>query len=141
MKRTSTPRVVVIATLALLVALESAHCVCMRFQTPVESAAAAPLTKHECCCPTVVPEPGHQSDPAKALEGCSCQLLPAVTLPTAMALGTEASATTSITALPIATVIASVSTSVEIAPARDVGNPSLLDDPSAHGLRAPPTLI
>jgi hypothetical protein len=138
MRRMPIPNLVLAATLALLLPLEQAHCAWMGLQKHSAPAAAPSPSGHECCASPTTPEPDHDSKPEKAPQGCACEQLPTVTMPTVITAGTEAPSVTSIAVLTITSAIAPVSIVKETVPALDVGSPPLPDDPAAHGPRAPP---
>jgi hypothetical protein len=136
MEPMSIPRLLFVVTLALLMPVEWAHCVWMGVQPQAQSAAVSPSTGHE-CCDSAPSEASHSSEPTK--QDCPCRFLPSIQ-PVAAAVEVAPPTTISSLSLNVTAiaVIAPVSTSAEIPPALDVGNPALLPDSGAHGLRAPP---
>ncbi len=138
MKRMPIPNLVLAAVLALLLPLEQAHCVWMGFEKHAAPVATSAPTGHECCESPSSPAPDHHKQPAGKSHGCVCEQIPTAALPTLFTAGTEAPSVTSIAMLTVPSVIAQVSIVTETVPALDVGSSPLLNDPGAHGLRAPP---
>lgn len=133
MKRRSIPHLVFAATLALLLPLEQLHCACMVPQTH-----PAPASSHPCCESASRRAAAHHSQHHREPHTCTCAHLLAVTLPTGIEVGAEMSTAAPIAVLSVPAVGAPVSIVTETVPALDVECPPPLDDPGAHGLRAPP---
>jgi hypothetical protein len=129
------PNLVLASLLALLLPLEQAHCVWMRFEKPAAPAAAA---AHACCGAAATPRSGEHARPDKPSAGCACEQLPTGTLPTIITAGTEGASPTFIAMVAVRPVVEPFVSVTATAPALEFGSPPLPDDPGAHGLRAPP---
>ena len=138
MRRMSIPSLILVATLALLMPLEQAHCAWMGLPRQGIPVAKASRSGHECCkSPLAAQKAGHAPVRTDRV-GCVCEQLPAGTMPLVLSARTEAPSPAPMAVPTAAECIALVSIVTEAAPAPDVGSPPPPDDPGAHGLRAPP---
>ena len=130
------------AALALIMPLESAHCAFMQFEKRAVPTHAEATTSHDCCASAGTASTNQTSKSKQAddpcTSGCACFQLPAGVPASAIAqVETPISATSLI--LPSNNSFSAPRPAVvEWVAALDVGNPTLPDDPGAHGLRAPP---
>jgi len=138
MKRMPIPSLLLAAALAVLVPLEQAHCMWMGLEKHAAPVATAAHTGHECCDSPASPATDHHEQPAGTSHGCLCELLPAAALPPAIIAAPHTPSATPIAVVSVSLGLAPASIDTEAASALDIGSPPPLDDPGAHGLRAPP---
>jgi hypothetical protein len=140
------PRIAQLAlatALALLMPLESAHCAFMGFGKPSPPAHSGAAASHECCESPAAATSDQAAKPDRpdqdpCSSACTCIQLPAGVPAAAIAqIDAPISATSLIVAGRTFTEAPPTITTERVA-ALDVGSPPLLEDPGAHGLRAPP---
>ena len=121
--------------MVLLMPIEQAHCAWKAMQTQGAPAAVALATHHACCEQQGGARPAPRP---QAPQGCMCDFLPVVTLPTLPAAATAAPATAVVATLPTVLEVLPAAVAAAGAPAPEIGSPPLPDRPAARGLRAPP---
>ena len=138
MQRPPATRILLALALAVLLPFEQAHCAWMAAGHAAFAADAHAADRHACCPATTPGGP----DPASGLPCRACDqqvslsASPLLAAATAAALWT-ASAPADLDA-PVSPRLSSLTAATSFLLAPDVGASSRLDDPGAHGLRAPP---